>query len=129
MTANAARVSRGRSMDRRPSESRGLMESASVFAALGDATRLQIVMRLCDDGPLSIARLTEGSRVSRQAVSKHLRALEEAGLVNSDRNGRERIWELETKQLAEARRHLDEISRQWDQAVERLRAFVERNRS
>jgi DNA-binding transcriptional ArsR family regulator len=96
-----------------------------VFAALGDATRLQIVIRLCDDGPLSIVRLTEGSRVSRQAISKHLRALEAVGLVLSDRSGRERIWALQTQRLADARHYLDDISSQWDQAIERLRAFVE----
>jgi DNA-binding transcriptional ArsR family regulator len=117
------RVARGPATARRRSTS-SLAETAPVFAALGDATRLQIVIRLCD-GPLSIVRLTEGSRVSRQAISKHLRALEEVGLVLSDRSGRERIWALQTQRLADARRYLDDISSQWDQAIERLRAFVE----
>jgi DNA-binding transcriptional ArsR family regulator len=96
-----------------------------VFAALGDATRLQIVTRLCEGGPLSIARLTEGAQVSRQAITKHLHALSEAGLVRSRRAGRERIWQLQTRRLAEVRRYLDRISRQWDQAIGRLRSFVE----
>jgi DNA-binding transcriptional ArsR family regulator len=102
-----------------------MAEAAPVFAALGDATRLQLVVRLCDGGPLSIIKLTEGSTVTRQAVSKHLRALERAGLVRSGRAGRERIWELQPKRLADARSYLDRISDQWDQALQRLRALVE----
>ncbi|HEV3018514.1 MAG TPA: metalloregulator ArsR/SmtB family transcription factor [Burkholderiaceae bacterium] len=99
--------------------------AAPVFAALGDATRLQIVARLCEGGPLSIARLTEGAQVSRQAITKHLHALSDAGLVRSRRAGRERIWQLQTRRLAEVRRYLDRISRQWDQAIGRLRSLVE----
>ena len=102
-----------------------LADAAPVFAALGDATRLAIVARLCHEGPQSIVRLTEGSAVSRQAISKHLRALEVAGLVRSNRSGRECIWALRTQRLAQARRYLDQISTQWDDALERLRAFVE----
>lgn len=102
-----------------------LAEAAPLFAALGDATRLRIVARLCDEGPQSIVRLTEGGEVTRQAVSKHLRALEQAGLVHSGRTGRERIWALQTRRLAEARRYLEQISAQWDEALERLRRFVE----
>jgi DNA-binding transcriptional ArsR family regulator len=96
-----------------------------VFAALGDETRLAIVSRLCTTGPQSIARLTEGTDVSRQAITKHLHALAHAGLVRSKRSGRERIWEIQTPRLAEARRYLDQISTQWDQAIDRLRALVE----
>jgi len=103
-----------------------LAEAAPVFAALGDATRLGIVARLCADGPQSIVRLTGGSQVSRQAVAKHLRALADAGLARSTRDGRERIWQIETKRLAEARRHLETISSQWDAALGRLRELVER---
>jgi len=103
-----------------------LAQAAPVFAALGDPSRLRIVARLCDGGPLNIARLTEGGEVTRQAVSKHLRALEDAGLVRSLRAGRERIWELETRRLAEAGHWLAVISAQWDQALGRLKVFVER---
>lgn len=103
-----------------------LAGAAPVFAALGDKTRLHLVVRLCGGGPLSIARLTEGSKVSRQAVTKHLCALEEAGLVCSDRAGRERVWKLQAGRLTEARRYLDQISDQWDQALGRLRALVEK---
>ena len=110
---------------RRGAASSRLAEAAPVFAALGDATRLQIVLRLCDGGPMSIIRLTEGAQVTRQAVSKHLRALESAGLVRSGRVGRERIWEIETQRLADVRACLDRISEQWDQAIQRLRALVE----
>lgn len=102
-----------------------IVTAAPVFAALGDPTRLRIVMRLCTEGPQSIVQLTEGSQVTRQAVTKHLVALEEAGLVRGERDGRERIWELQGKRLAEARHWLDQISQQWDAAIERLRAFVE----
>jgi DNA-binding transcriptional ArsR family regulator len=104
-----------------------LQESAPVFAALGDATRLRLVARLCADGPLSITRLSEEVDVTRQAVTKHLVALAEAGLARNRRAGREQIWELEPRRLEMARRCLDQISDQWDSAVARLRAFVEQD--
>lgn len=100
-------------------------EAAPVFAALGETTRLRLVARLCEEGPLSISRLSEGAGVTRQAVTKHLQTLAEAGVVHGIRSGRERIWEIETKRLEKARRSLDEISSQWDAAIGRLRAFVE----
>ena len=99
--------------------------SARLFAALGDETRLSLVRRLCRGGPLSIARLTEGSAVSRQAVTKHLEVLSRAGLVRGSRRGRERVWRLEPARLDEARAWLDVVSAQWDAALERLRAAVE----
>ena len=102
-----------------------LHESAPVFAALGDPTRLRLVARLCADGPLSITRLSADVDVTRQAVTKHLVALSEAGLARARREGREQIWQLETRRLALARQTLDEISGQWNSAIARLRAFVE----
>lgn len=102
-----------------------IAETASIFAALGDETRLRIVSRLCNAGPQSIVRLTEGSRVTRQAVTKHLAALSRAGLVRNERVGRETIWELEPKRLVEVRGYLDRISAEWDEAIGRLKAFVE----
>ncbi len=102
-----------------------LTQAAPLFAALGDGNRLQIVGRLCTSGPQSIASLTDGTAITRQAITKHLHALEDAGLVRSKREGRERIWELRTKRLVEVQRQLDRISREWDAALERLRAFVE----
>ncbi len=98
---------------------------APVFAALGDETRLRLVAGLCAAGPQSIVRLTRGSKVTRQAVAKHLRVLAGAGLVRGVRQGRESRWELEPGQLEEARRCLDLISRQWDEALGRLAAAVE----
>jgi len=99
--------------------------TAPLFAALGDKTRLRLVSRLCDDGPLSITRLTAGSKVTRQAITKHLRVMEDAGLLRSTRHGRESVWQLDLQRLQEARRYLDLISKQWDDALQRLRAFVE----
>jgi len=96
-----------------------------VFAALGDDMRLQLVARLCSLGPMSIARLTEGTSVTRQAITKHLRVMEDAGLVRASRHGRESRWELAPERLDEARRHLDVISQQWDAALSRLKKFVE----
>lgn len=100
-------------------------DPAPVFAALGDRTRLRLVTRLCDEGPLSIARLSDGAGVTRQAVTKHLNALAGAGVVRGARRGRERIWELEPKRLEMASRYLDEVSGQWDAAIDRLRVFLE----
>jgi len=104
-----------------------IREAAPLFAALGDETRLTLVSRLCSEGPLSIVRLSEGSDVTRQAITKHLRALADAGLVHDTRKGRERIWELRPKRLEKARDHLDQISRQWDAALSRLEDFLRDN--
>lgn len=102
-----------------------VQDAAPLFAALGDRTRLRLLVRLSSGGPESITRLTEKSRVSRQAISKHLQVLSKAGLVRSRRRGRERIWELEPKRLADARAYLGRISQQWDDALDRLKHFVE----
>ena len=110
---------------RRSSAAREVRGSASLFAALGDETRLRVVTRLCEEGPLSIAKLTEGSDVTRQAVTKHLRVLCKVGVVRGARDGRENVFELEPRRLAEAKKYLDMISREWDDAIGRLRAFVE----
>lgn len=99
--------------------------AAPIFAALGDETRLRLVSRLCTDGPLSISRLTDGEGVTRQAITKHLHVLEEAGVVRSLRQGRESLWELEPAPLEEARRCLDRISQQWDASLGRLKKLVE----
>lgn len=101
------------------------MKVAPVLAALGDESRLQIVIKLCRNGPQSITKLTQGGEISRQGVTKHLHALHKAGLVRSERRGRERIWKLEPKRLDEVRRYLAQISEQWDSALARLRAAVE----
>ncbi len=100
-------------------------DAAPLFSALGDETRLQLINRLSAGGPSSIAHLTERASVSRQAVTKHLRVLAGAGLVRSFRRGRERVWQLEPGRLADAHTYLDRISKQWDEALGRLKRFVE----
>lgn len=102
-----------------------LLSSAPLFAALGDDVRLRLVMRLCQGGSVSISKLTSGTGVTRQAISKHLRVMQNSGLVRSTRRGRERLWQLNQQRLQDARRHLDLISQQWDAALSRLRNFVE----
>ncbi len=105
---------------------RALKASAPLFGALGDPTRLGLVVRLCEQGPLSISRLTAETDVTRQAITRHLRVLANAGVVRGMRDGRESVWELQPRRLEEAQRYLDQISRQWDAAIVRLKAFVER---
>ena len=100
-------------------------DAAPLFAALGDETRLKLLVRLSAGGPKSISRLTAKSPVSRQAISKHLDVLAHAGLVRGSRRGRERIWEVEPNRLADARLYLERISQQWDDALGRLKRFVE----
>ncbi len=104
---------------------REVSRTAPVFAALGDETRLALVARLSSDGPLSITRLTAGSAVTRQAITKHLNVLATAGLVSDLRRGRERIWELEPEQMQAARAYLEHVSKRWDEALDRLKQFVE----
>jgi DNA-binding transcriptional ArsR family regulator len=99
--------------------------SAHLFAALGDETRLHLIFRLCHEGPMSITRLTAGSKITRQAITKHLRIMEGTGLVHSTPRGRENVWDLDQRRIAEGRRFLDTISKQWDEALLRLREFVE----
>lgn len=99
--------------------------AAPLFAALGDATRLALVDRLCANGPQSITRLAAGSVITRQAITKHLTVLAAAGIVHDVRRGRERIWEIEADRVTEARRYLEFISQRWDEALVRLKAFVE----
>jgi DNA-binding transcriptional ArsR family regulator len=105
-----------------------LSNAAPIFSALGDPARLAIVARLCKDGPLPTIELKQcAGGVSRQGVTKHLQVLEDVGLVESDRVGRDRQWRLQAQQFAAIRAYLDWISAQWDERVERLRAFVEDN--
>jgi len=99
--------------------------AAAVFGALGDQTRLRLLARLSSGGPASIARLSERSQVTRQAITKHLEVLSEAGLVRDDWRGRERVWRLAPRRLAEARAYLELVSRQWDDALDRLKRYVE----
>jgi DNA-binding transcriptional ArsR family regulator len=111
---------------RSASSAAAVSDSAAVFAALGDVTRLRLVARLSNDGPLSITRLAEDFDITRQAVTKHLRVMETVGLVHSAQQGREIVWKLEQARLADARRHLETISAHWDRTLGRLKRFVER---
>jgi DNA-binding transcriptional ArsR family regulator len=98
---------------------------APLFDALGDPNRLRIITRLCDGGPCSTTEVTTVVSVSRQAATKHLLLLETVGLVSSRRHGRERIWRMEPKPLADAGEYLNALSQRWDKAIDRLRAYVE----
>ena len=104
---------------------RALRKAAPVFAALGDETRLRLVAVLCAGGAMSIAQLTSGTQITRQAVTKHLHVLADAGLVRDVKAGRERLWEFEPAQLEEARTSLAAIARQWDHALTKLKLAVE----
>ena len=98
---------------------------ADVFFALGDATRLRLVALMCAGGAFSITQLTASTDISRQAVTKHLQVLATAGLVHDLRMGRERLWQFDGTQVDEARRSLELIGRQWDEALGKLKRFVE----
>ncbi len=98
---------------------RALAGSAAVFAALGDETRLGLLARLCKKGPASTTVLASGAGVSRQAITKHLQVLARAGVVRGSRHGREQVYELDTKELQQARQYLKAISRRWDEASTR----------
>lgn len=117
---------RSASSSKKPPEISSLLNSAPIFAALGDETRLRLVAVLCAGGAASIKQLTSGTEITRQAVTKHLHVLADAGLVRDIKVGRERLWEFESTQLEEARGSLDVIARQWDHALGKLKMAVER---
>ena len=98
---------------------------APVFAALGDETRLSLVAKLCGGQPHSISQLTQGSKLTRQAITKHLRVLERVGIVHSVRTGRENRFEFDRQPLEGIKEYLDFVSEQWDQTRSRLKSFVE----
>lgn len=103
-----------------------LRAHAPVFAALGDETRLSLLAKLGRGQRCSISQLTEGSRLTRQAVTKHLRVLERVRVVRCVRSGRESLYELNPQSVQEVRDYLDRISAQWDDALSRLKSFVEK---
>jgi DNA-binding transcriptional ArsR family regulator len=100
-------------------------QAAPVFAALGHETRLRLAVRLVASGPLSISELTADADISRQAITKHLQVMSEAGLVRDTRQGREHVWELDPEGALPARWYLDQLSEQWDERLGHLKAFVE----
>jgi DNA-binding transcriptional ArsR family regulator len=99
--------------------------AALVFAALGDPTRLALLQRLSKSGPASISVLAENFQATRQGVTKHLNVLAAAGIIDGERRGREHVWTINPRRLAEAQRHIDIIARGWDDALLRLKAHVE----
>ncbi len=113
----------------RPATAASLRRHAPVFAALGDATRLKLLARLCARAPCSISQLAQDAPISRQAITKHLRVLEGAGLVRGEMSGRECLFEMEPKPLQEVREYLALVARQWDAALVRLKDFVEKKES
>lgn len=98
---------------------------ASVFAALGDETRLLLLARLSDGQRSSISQLTRGTKITRQAITKHLRVLENAGVVHAVRSGRESLLEFDPKPIVEIQKYLELVSEQWDHALARLKLLVE----
>jgi DNA-binding transcriptional ArsR family regulator len=100
-------------------------QTAAVFFALGDETRLSLIRELGSHVALSATMLSDGARVTRQAIVKHLQVLEGAGLVVHRRRGREVLYALELRRFDEARAFLEAISAGWDRAIERLRLSVE----
>ena len=103
-----------------------LQAHAAIFAALGDGTRLLLVTKLADGRPYSISQLTRGSKLTRQAITKHLRVLKRAGIVHSARAGRERRFAFNPQPIQEMKQYLERVSEQWDDALGRLKAFVEK---
>ncbi|SRR5579871_6811805 len=110
----------------RPERRAQFTNRAAVFVALGDATRLSLIDRLSTGSPQSISRLAEGSTLTRQAITKHLHVLEGVGVVRSVRAGRENLFAFRPEPLRELRSYLDEVSEQWDDALGRLKSFVEK---
>ena len=98
---------------------------APIFSALGDDTRLALVAKLCAGQPRSISQLTEGSRLTRQAITKHLRVLERVKIVHSVHTGRESLFQLNPEPIEDLKKYLDPVSEQWDQALSRLKSFLE----
>jgi DNA-binding transcriptional ArsR family regulator len=98
---------------------------APIFAALGDKTRLALVGKLCIGPARSISELAEDSALTRQAITKHLRVLEQAGIVHSRRNGRESRFQFDPRPIEQVRDYLDLVSEHWDRALSRLKLLVE----
>lgn len=113
-------------MSRKPANRRPAGQPPwALFAALGDATRLALVTRLSSGQPRSISQLTEGSRITRQAITKHLRVLAASGVVRCSRSGRETLYEFQPRPIVELQDYLEQVSRQWDHALARLKTYVE----
>jgi DNA-binding transcriptional ArsR family regulator len=110
---------------RRSSRAATRRPRAPVFAALGDEVRLSLIAKLCAGQPYSISQLTEGTGLTRQAITKHLRVLESVGIVHGVHRGRESLFEFDPKPMEETKKYLNFVSEQWDQALSRLKSFLE----
>jgi DNA-binding transcriptional ArsR family regulator len=110
---------------KRKSSAQSSQNLARVFAALGDPTRLKLVAVLCSGGALSSSQLTANTYISRQAVTKHLQVLSDAGVTRDMKAGRERLWQLEPARIEDAKRSLEVIGQQWEAALGKLKAFAE----
>ena len=102
-----------------------LTGAALLFAALGDPTRLALIQQLSHAGPASISTLADRQSMTRQGVTKHLHVLAGAGIIDGSRQGREQVWTLNPRRLAEGRRHIDIIAAGWEQALDRLKLLLE----
>jgi DNA-binding transcriptional ArsR family regulator len=122
---NRSRTSRDMLQKQRSSLAARGRAHAPVFAALGDETRLALVAKLSGGQPCSISQLTKGSKLTRQAITKHLRVLESVGIVRSVHAGRESLFEFDPTPIGRLREYLDFVSQQWDQALVRLKSFIE----
>jgi DNA-binding transcriptional ArsR family regulator len=109
----------------RGSPRRAARRAGPIFAALGDDTRLRLLARLAEHGPLSITALSAGTELTRQAITKHLRRMKTAGVLRETRQGRESLWQVNADALHDAQHFLRAISSQWDAALDRLKRFVE----
>jgi DNA-binding transcriptional ArsR family regulator len=103
----------------------GLAVKATLFAALGDETRLSLIGKLSGGQRCSISDLTQGTKLTRQAVTKHLRVLERARIVHPKRAGRESLFELDPQPIHDLSAYLETVSKQWDGALARLKTLVE----
>ena len=104
---------------------KGLAGAALLFAALGDPTRLTLLRQLSDGGPASISMLAEEFSMTRQGVTKHLQVLAAAGIIDGSRQGREQVWTLNPRRLADGKRHLETIAAGWDDALARFKLLAE----
>ena len=113
-------------MSKKRIDHRRLTQAALLFAALGDPTRLALLQQLSMAGPASVSTLAERfPAVTRQAVSKHLHVLSDAGIIDGAYEGREHVWSVNADRLEDGRRHIDLIARKWDDALARFKAYVE----
>lgn len=99
------------------------VDQAQLFAALGEPVRLHLLTKIRDGQ--SITQLASDLPITRQAVTRHLRVLEDADLIKAERVGRETRFHVRPGRLIEAKGWLDDVMRQWDSTLGRLKDFAE----